>query len=161
MGFDKIADDEQMINTGIMTESLSLETGISPQDAYVLIVEDNLNNLTLIIRMLSMIGVKGYSFKTSGRRVLEHIRNLPDIDLILLDLRLPFEDGYEVLERLRSERQLNKTRIVAVTAYVSPVEMEKARKAGFDGFLGKPLNMARFPDQIRRILKGESVWEPG
>jgi two-component system cell cycle response regulator DivK len=39
--------------------------------------------------------------------------------------------------------------------------MTKARGAGFDGFLGKPLDPDLFPEQIRRILSGESVWEMG
>jgi len=37
--------------------------------------------------------------------------------------------------------------------------MNKARASGFDGFLGKPIDPDRFPDQITRILTGESVWE--
>lgn len=137
----------------------SPETGLRPQDAYVLIVEDNLNSLALIVRLLNVIGIKGYSWKASGWHVLEHIRNLPNVDLILLDLRLPFEDGYEVLRKIRSERRLAKAKVVAVTAEATQNEMEKARAAGFDGFLAKPLDMDRFPDQICRILKGELVWE--
>jgi two-component system cell cycle response regulator DivK len=39
--------------------------------------------------------------------------------------------------------------------------MEKARQAGFDGFLGKPIDPDRFPEQIRRVLQGEQVWEVG
>jgi two-component system cell cycle response regulator DivK len=138
---------------------LSPEPGLRPQDAYVLIVEDNLNSLALIVRLLNMVGIKGYSWKASGWHVLEHVRNLPNVDLILLDLRLPFEDGYEVLRKIRSERRLAKARVVAVTAEATPAEMEKAQKAGFDGFLGKPLDIDRFPDQLSRILRGEDVWE--
>jgi two-component system cell cycle response regulator DivK len=37
--------------------------------------------------------------------------------------------------------------------------MRKARESGFDGFLGKPLDPDRFPEQIRRILNNEPVWE--
>jgi two-component system cell cycle response regulator DivK len=37
--------------------------------------------------------------------------------------------------------------------------MNKAKSSGFDGFLGKPLDPDKFPDQIRRILNGEAVWE--
>jgi two-component system cell cycle response regulator DivK len=37
--------------------------------------------------------------------------------------------------------------------------MVRAKKSGFDGFLGKPLNPDRFPEQIRRLLAGEHVWE--
>jgi two-component system cell cycle response regulator DivK len=137
----------------------SPEPGLRPQDAYVLIVEDNLNSLALIVRLLNMVGIKGYSWKASGWHVLEHVRNLPNVDLILLDLRLPFEDGYEVLRKIRSERRLAKAWVVAVTAEATQAEMDKAREAGFDGFLGKPLDMDRFPDQLRRILQGEEVWE--
>jgi two-component system cell cycle response regulator DivK len=39
--------------------------------------------------------------------------------------------------------------------------MERAREAGFDGFIGKPLNPDRFPNQVRGILRGEAIWEPG
>jgi two-component system cell cycle response regulator DivK len=39
--------------------------------------------------------------------------------------------------------------------------MQKARQAGFDGFLSKPLDADVFPEQVRRILSGESVWEMG
>ena len=49
--------------------------------------------------------------------------------------------------------------MVAVTAEASLEQINKAKAAGFDGFLGKPLDMDRFPDQIRRILAGDSVWE--
>ena len=49
--------------------------------------------------------------------------------------------------------------MVAVTAYASDEQMDRARTAGFDGFLGKPLDPDRFPLQIRRVLAGEEVWE--
>jgi two-component system cell cycle response regulator DivK len=39
--------------------------------------------------------------------------------------------------------------------------MEKARQAGFDGFLGKPIDPDKFPDQIRRVLQGEQIWDVG
>jgi two-component system cell cycle response regulator DivK len=39
--------------------------------------------------------------------------------------------------------------------------MDRARAAGFDGFLGKPLDPDRFPDQIQKILNGQPVWELG
>jgi two-component system cell cycle response regulator DivK len=51
--------------------------------------------------------------------------------------------------------------VVAVTADANAASMEKARQAGFDGFLGKPIDPDRFPEQIRRVLQGEQVWEVG
>ncbi|MCA9979978.1 MAG: response regulator, partial [Anaerolineales bacterium] len=81
------------------------------------------------------------------------------VDLILMDLRLPHEDGYDALRQVRSDPKLKHTKVVVVTAQASSVEMDKSRKAGFDGFLSKPLDPDKFPEQIQRILRGESVWE--
>jgi len=49
--------------------------------------------------------------------------------------------------------------VCAVTAEASEDQMRRAQKAGFDGFLGKPLDPDRFPEQISRLLSGEAVWE--
>jgi two-component system cell cycle response regulator DivK len=54
---------------------------------------------------------------------------------------------------------LKDTLVVAVTAEANQEQIAKAKAAGFNGFLGKPLDMDRFPDQVRRILAGEPVWE--
>jgi two-component system cell cycle response regulator DivK len=75
-----------------------------------------------------------------------------------MDLRLPVEDGYEALRQIRAHPELGSTLVVPVTALGSLAEMERARKAGFDGFLAKPLDAKKFPEQIRTILRGEAVW---
>jgi two-component system cell cycle response regulator DivK len=81
------------------------------------------------------------------------------VDMIFLDLGLPDGDGYEVLAQIKQEAALKDVPVIAVTARDASTEMPKAQAAGFDGFLGKPLNRNRFPDQIRRIMEGEGVWE--
>lgn len=129
-----------------------------PKDATVLVVEDNVANFVLIARMLGYMGIH-CEWKTSGYEVVEYADTLPRLDLILMDIRLPYEDGYAALKKIRSSPGLKDTRVVAVTAEASPEEMRKAREANFDGFLGKPLDPDRFPEQIRRILSGEPVWE--
>lgn len=132
---------------------------IQPKDATVLIVEDNVSNFVLMARMLAYMGVPRCEWKTSGWQVVEFADTLPRIDLILLDIHLPYEDGYAALSKVRATRRLKDTIVVAVTAYADQEQMTKARAAGFDGFIGKPLDPDRFPDQIRRLLKGEAVWE--
>jgi len=132
---------------------------IKPEDATVLVVEDNLNNFLLIARLLAYVGVQKCEWKASGWQVLEFAESLPHIDLILMDIFLPERDGYEALQMLRAEPRFKDTLIIAVTADASQENMERARAAGFDGFIGKPLDPDRFPEQIRRILRGESVWE--
>ncbi len=131
---------------------------VRPEDATVLVVEDNVANFVLIARMLSYIGIET-KWKTSGYEVVEFADSLPKVDLILMDLRLPYEDGYEALKKLRASERWKDVPIVAVTAEASVEQMRKAKEAGFDGFIGKPLDPDRFPEQIRRILAGEEVWE--
>jgi two-component system cell cycle response regulator DivK len=132
---------------------------IHAKDATVLIVEDNPSNFVLMARMLAYMGVQRCEWKTSGWQVVEFADTLPQVDLILMDIRLPYEDGYAALNKLREHPRLANTMVVAVTAEASTEQMSKARAAGFDGFLGKPLDTDKFPDQIRRMLRGEAVWE--
>jgi two-component system cell cycle response regulator DivK len=132
---------------------------IQPKDATILVVEDNVQNFVLITRLLAFLGVKKCEWKASGWQVLEFAESLPNIDLILMDIFLPEEDGYQVHKRLRSHPRFKDTLIVAVTADVSIDNMERARVAGFDGFIGKPIDPDRFPTQIRSVLLGEDVWE--
>jgi two-component system cell cycle response regulator DivK len=132
---------------------------IDPGSAYVLVVEDNVPNFVLVARMLAFMGIRNCEWKTSGWQVVQFADTLPSVDLVLMDIRLPYEDGYQALEKLRKNARLRDTLVVAVTAEASEAQMQKAQSAGFDGFMGKPLDPDRFPNQIRRILSGEKVWE--
>lgn len=131
-----------------------------PKDATVLVVEDNVANFVLIARMLGYMGIH-CEWKTSGYEVVEYADTLPRLDLILMDIRLPYEDGYGALRKIRSSPNLKNSLVVAVTAEAGPEQLRKAREAAFDGFLGKPLDPDRFPEQIQRVLAGEQVWELG
>ena len=135
--------------------------GIQPQDATILVVEDDFQSFVLITRLLAYLGVEKCEWKASGWQVLEFAETLPRTDLILMDIFLPEVDGYQALDKLRAHPRFKNTLIVAVTADASAENMKRARSAGFDGFIGKPLDPDRFPTQVRRILQGEAVWEPG
>lgn len=141
-----------------MTNFSATQNSVAPKDATVLVVEDNVSNFVLIARMLGYMGIH-CEWKTSGYEVVEYADTLPRLDLILMDIRLPYEDGYGALKKIRTSPSLKDTRVIAVTAEASVGQMNKSRASGFDGFLGKPLDPDRFPDQIRRILAGESVWD--
>ncbi len=132
----------------------------APEDVTILIVEDNFNNFLLMTRLLAYLGVQKCEWKASGWQVLEFAETLGEIDLVLMDLMLPDADGYQSLDALRSHERFREVPIIAVTANVSPSNVERARKAGFNGFIGKPLDPDRFPEQVRRALQGEEVWEP-
>ena len=147
-----------MANFSIPSDTQPVRKSPIPKDAAVLVVEDNVSNFVLIARMLGYLGIH-CEWKTSGYEVLEYADTLPRLDLILMDIRLPYEDGYGAQKKIRAAERFESVPIVAVTAEASVEQMNKAKAAGFDGFLGKPLDADRFPDQIRRIMNGEQVWE--
>lgn len=142
----------------VHSSSQSHQKSNASGETTVLVVEDNVSNFVLIARMLGYLGIH-CEWKTSGYEVVEYADTLPHLDLILMDIRLPYEDGYGALRKIRSAEHLKSIPIVAVTAEASDEQMRKARDSGFDGFLGKPLDPDRFPEQIRRILSGDQVWE--
>src|SRR6266849_6375223 len=100
---------------------------IHPKDATVLIVEDNVSNFVLMARMLAYMGVPRCEWKTSGWQVVQFADTLPRIDLILMDIRLPYEDGYQALQKVRASSRLKETLVVAVTAEASEEQMSKAK----------------------------------
>jgi two-component system cell cycle response regulator DivK len=141
---------------------LTNDSTISSHDVFenktILVVEDNVGNFMLIARMLSSLGVH-CEWKTSGFEVVEFANTLEKLDLVLMDIRLPYEDGYGAMRKIRQSGQFVNIPIIAVTAVTGLDQMNSAKMAGFDGFIGKPLDPDRFPGQIQKILSGKSVWE--
>ncbi len=135
-----------------------MQSNSGTKDISVLVVEDNVSNFVLIARLLGFLGIH-CEWKTSGYEVVEYADTLPKLDLILLDIRLPYEDGYSALKKIRESEKLKTIPVIAVTAEADQAQINKAKNAGFDGFIGKPLDPDRFPDQINRILSGTPVWE--
>jgi two-component system, cell cycle response regulator DivK len=133
---------------------------MEPKDAHILVVEDDPNNLMVVTEFLDILGVKEVQTCDTGAQGLRMAEKMPQLDLILLDIQLPEEDGYTVLHHIRANPKLQGVRVVAVTANVLPQDEARARAAGFDGFIGKPLNFSRFLSQIEALLQGEEIWRP-
>ena len=98
-----------------------------PKGTTILVVEDNVSNFVLIARMLGYMGIH-CEWKTSGYEVVEYADTLPRLDLILMDIRLPYEDGYGALRKIRSSPSLNDTLVIAVTAEASVAQINKAKE---------------------------------
>src|SRR5512136_451717 len=99
---------------------------VSTQEITVLVVEDNVSNFVLIARMLGYMGIH-CEWKTSGYEVLEYADALPRVDLILMDIRLPYENGFGAGEKLRKSSRFRSVPIVAVTAEANRDRMDMAR----------------------------------
>jgi two-component system, cell cycle response regulator DivK len=121
---------------------------------HALLIDDNSQNLKVLAQLLSKQGVT--STEVINPTKLENVLpTLERVDVVFLDLEMPGLDGYSVKDLLKSH--LGDTPIVAYTVHIS--EINVVRNLGFDGFLGKPLDQSRFPEQLARILNGEQVWE--
>ncbi|HFQ93481.1 MAG TPA: response regulator [Anaerolineae bacterium] len=132
---------------------------VSLQEAYIVLVEDDPNAQIITLDLLRLGGAnRCYSRKTVDSAIA-FAEKLPQVDLFLVDINIPIRSGYELLADVRQHETLNQAKVVAITAGTLDADIEKARQLGFDGFLSKPLKPAEFPQQVQRILDGESVWD--
>lgn len=121
-----------------------------------LVIDDNSKNVAVLVRLLNGEGVD--SMQVSDPRQLDAaLKNINSVDVVFLDLEMPMIDGFQVLEKLKADSRFQGIPVIAYTVHVS--EMRAAHDHGFDGFIGKPLDSDRFPEQLARILNGEGVWE--
>jgi CheY-like chemotaxis protein len=123
---------------------------------HALVVEDNATNIEVLTELLSAMGTT-YTTVQDPIRLEACLLTLPAVDIVFVDLEMPKRNGYEVLQILREYTIY--APIVAYTVHTS--EISVAKEMGFDSFLGKPLRAERFPDQLSKILSGQSVWEAG
>jgi two-component system cell cycle response regulator DivK len=132
---------------------------VTIKQARFLIVEDDENNRIIAAKLLQLEGVPTANIFAVEGDPLPFLQNLTQpVNLILLDLQLPGKDGYKVLRELKSSPQFAHTPTIAMTANVMKKDIERMRAAGFDGFIGKPINARRFGEWINHSLAGEGVW---
>lgn len=115
----------------------------------ILIVEDNELNTELLVQLLE----DEYELVTAadGLQGVElAAREVPD--LILMDISLPVMDGYEATARIKSDKSLSDVPVIAITAHAMAGDEEKARAAGCDGYLTKPLDDAQLFETLDRFL---------
>ncbi|MCB9438549.1 MAG: response regulator [Anaerolineales bacterium] len=132
---------------------------ISLKGKRIFYIEDNLQNRALVQLMLERYGATISFERWGGDDLLPRLEAFLPIDLILLDLMFPNHvSGYDIFDRIRERPAFAEIPIVAISAADPAVEMSKARAKGFSGFIGKPINLLQFPQQIAQLLEGEQVW---
>jgi len=121
-----------------------------------LIIDDNQFNLTILVHYLQDEGFDSVPV-IHPKDVETALDSLEDVRIVFLDLEMPGSDGFELLEKFKQDERLQNVPIIAHSVHIS--EIKVAHNAGFDGFIGKPLNAEKFPRQLERILEGKGVWE--
>jgi len=122
----------------------------APNGHLVLIVEDNEKNMKLARDVLQYHGFATVEATTGEDGITLARERRPAV--ILMDIQLPGIDGVTALERIRQDGDIAQIPIIALTASVMKEDRERFDKAGFDGFITKPIDVKKFPGQVRDIL---------
>jgi two-component system cell cycle response regulator DivK len=118
----------------------------------ILIVEDNEMNMKLARDVLQAKGYATLEAANGEDGVRLALQHKPD--LVLMDIQLPDINGIEAFRRIRANPDTAAVPIVAFTASVTANDLSQIDAAGFDAFIGKPINLKEFVETVRRVVKG-------
>ena len=117
----------------------------------ILIIEDNDKNLKLVRDVLQVKGHATLEATTGEDGVRIAREELPD--LVLMDIQLPGMNGIDALRVLRADPQTAAIPVIAVTASVMQQDRKLITDAGFDAYVGKPINLKEFLEAVRVALE--------
>lgn len=119
----------------------------------ILIVEDNPRNMKLVRDVLQVKGHSTLEATTGEDGIVLAKERMPD--LVLMDIQLPGMNGIQALGQLRAEPSTARIPVIAVTASVMQQDRKLITEAGFDGYIGKPINLAEFLETVNaQLAKG-------
>jgi two-component system cell cycle response regulator DivK len=116
----------------------------------ILIVEDNPRNMKLVRDVLQVKGHTTVEAITAEEGLVLAKERNPD--LVLMDIQLPGMNGIQALGHLRADPATARIPVIAVTASVMQQDRKMITEAGFDGYIGKPINLAEFLETVTAQL---------
>ena len=117
----------------------------------ILVIEDNALNMKLIRLLLQMDSyriIEAPDAETGLRLAREH-----QPDLILMDINLPVMDGLSATRSIKKDPALKQIPVVALTSYAMQGDEDKARAAGCEDYITKPIDTRHFSEMIGRLLQ--------
>ncbi len=115
----------------------------------ILIVEDEMSNFALLEALLSTTEAK-IIHVTTGIAAIDCATNHPELDMVLMDIKLPDVNGYEVTKRIRI--LYPELPIIAQTAFVMSGDKEKALRSGCNAYIPKPIDLNKLLDTMSGFL---------
>lgn len=116
----------------------------------ILLVEDNLHNRRIFQGVLEHNGFRVTEAEDGERALAMVAADRPS--LILMDLSIPITDGWECTRRLKADPATRAIPIIALTAHAMQGDEDRARAAGCDGYLSKPVSPRRVVEEVQRML---------
>jgi two-component system, cell cycle response regulator DivK len=117
----------------------------------ILVVEDQPDNRQIIRDMLAPTDYEITEAEDGEQALAAIAKQRPD--LILMDVRLPIMDGYEVTRQIKADPARNRFPIIATTSYALDGEEQTARAAGCDGYVPEPFSPRQLLAKIRHYLQ--------
>jgi signal transduction histidine kinase/CheY-like chemotaxis protein len=121
------------------------------KDVRILIAEDIMYNSSLLVTMLESMGYWDITTSFNGQDAITKLTHAHDIgnnfEILLLDLRMPEKDGYDVIEEHRKQGW-KLPKIIVVTASIMDQDREKCKSVGVEYFLNKPIEMSQLSDTM-------------
>ncbi|MBU0925262.1 transporter substrate-binding domain-containing protein [bacterium] len=134
-----------------------LASNIVFEKAQILVVDDIEENRKLVEASLKDFDID-LIMAQNGQEAIDKLRNI-NVDLILMDLRMPIMDGYESTNIIKNNDKLKHIPIIALTASVMGKDLEKVSKFGFDGYLRKPVILDDLIEELAKYLKYKFINE--
>ena len=139
------ADRQRMLKTARHREAVF-------EGRRILIVEDDVRNIFALSSVLEPRGAK-IEIARNGREALDHLRDKPGVDLVLMDIMMPEMDGLQATRAIRKQPHLAKLPIIALTAKAMSDDRENCLQAGANDYIAKPLD-------VDKLLSLARVWMP-
>jgi PAS domain S-box-containing protein len=122
----------------------------------ILIADDRETNRNILELLLHQARLTTLSVD-DGDTALEMLRSHDEIDLVLMDIRMPRMTGIEAIKEIRADQSLKHLKVIAVTASVFPEFQQKAIEEGFDDFLCKPFRAEELFEKLNKHLDVDFV----
>ena len=142
----KTSDLSSPVQPSLLNPKLS---GLGTQPC-ILIVDDDAVSRVLLVKTLQRENMTVLT-AVNGQEAIDQVRHHPEISLVLLDLQLPLLNGYEAATAIKQHRP--ELPVIAQSAFTSKEDKQKARQAGCNTYITKPINKTELLNLITELLK--------
>jgi len=116
----------------------------------------------ILMALTDAVEMEGYDCVTAvnGKEAVEKAREeLPD--LILMDIMMPYKDGYEVCEELKADPETRDIQIIMLTAKSQQVDIQRGKEVGADDYITKPFRPSTLRKKFNEVLDARKIIEEG